>query len=312
MRSDMSFHTNGIELIGQAAHAWLFPGQRGFVLATVSQAMYLLTKDDELVWLATPETPMQRRSIRVSSRLPGSPVGTTFAIKDQLIEFESGVTLDFHASRIWESATIPTFNIVEHGQLLDKLFGTYEALLSQKTPVGFGNMLPPILQIVKNQPLSLNILQETPLTASAWPIVERIVKACITHDFSLILKDAAALIGRGEGLTPSGDDFLGGMFFSWYLLSCAYPKFVYLGFDVFPGWIDGFRPDTNLISFNLLKDNALGHAPEPLNLFGITLLTDKSMDRSILAASELMTLGHSTGWDMVTGFLAGMLLAFEE
>jgi hypothetical protein len=312
MCSDTFIYTSEIDLIGKSARSWLFPGQRGSVLAAVTKATYLLTKDDELVWLATAETPMQRRCIRVSVPLLRSTVGTTFVIKGQSIEFESGVNLDFQTSRIWESSILPIINILEQRQLSEKLLATYEALLSQKTPVGFGTMLQFILQMVKNQALSPDILQKTPLVASAWPIVKKIAMASLSHDFASVLRPAQALIGLGEGLTPSGDDFLGGMFFGWYLLSCAYPQFVYLGLDIFPGWIDSFRSNTNLISFNLLKDNALGQAPEPLNLFGITLLTDQSMDRSVLAASELMSLGHSTGWDMLTGFLVGMLLAYVE
>ncbi|MFA5810121.1 MAG: DUF2877 domain-containing protein [Thermoleophilia bacterium] len=304
--------TNKVHIIGEAARGWLSQGQHGKVFAAVTHATYLLTEEEELVWLGTAETPMHRRCIQLPSPLPRLAVGSTFAVKDHSIELESGTNLDFRASKIWETPAIPAGDLVESKLLPDKLHTFCDTFLAQKVPVGFGRLIQPVIQIAKKQDSSTGIQLENILTMSAWPIIERVARACLSHDLSGVLLQAEALIGLGEGLTPSGDDFLGGLFFARYLLSCSYPQLIYLEFDNLPDRIDAFRPSTNLISFTLLKDNALGHAPDPLYRFGIILLSNQSIDCAVSAASELTTLGHSTGWDLLTGFLVGMLLTFTD
>ncbi len=308
----MTLLSGNVPIMGAAVRDWLNQGQSGKVFAAVTHATYLLTEEEELVWLGTAETPLHRRCIQLPSLLPRLAVGSSFEVRGQSIEFDSGTNLDFHASQIWKSPAIPAGDLVENKLLPDKFHTFWATFLARKTPGGFGRLIQPVIQIAKNQAASPGIVQENFLIMSAWPIVERITRACLSHDFAGVLKQADALIGLGEGLTPSGDDFLGGLFFARYLLSCSYPQLIYLEFDNFPERIDAFRPRTNLISFTLLKDNALGHAPDPLYRFGIILLSNQSIDCAVSAASELIALGHSTGWDLLTGFLVGMLLAFSD
>jgi hypothetical protein len=86
----------------------------------------------------------------------------------------------------------------------------------------------------------------------------------------------------------------------------------YLEFKNLPEWINAIQSRTNLISFALLEDNITGHALEPLNRFGIALLTNQPLENASSAASDLIKVGHSTGWSLLTGFLVGMLLAFTD
>jgi hypothetical protein len=312
MRSSVAPFTGKVPIMGAAARGWLSPGEHGKVLAAVTHATYLLTEQGELVWLGTAETPMHRRCIRVASPLPWLAVGTAFTFKDHSIELESGTNLDFHTSQIWETPAIPASDLIESKLLPDKLHTFCNTFLARETPVGVGTFIRPVLQIAKKQDSSTAIQPEKFLTMTAWPIVERIARAYLSHDFAGVLQHAEALIGLGEGLTPSGDDFLGGLFFARYLLSCSYPHLFYLEFSNLPEWIDAVQPRTNLISFVLLKDNATGHALDPLNRFGIALLTNQPVESASSAASDLIKVGHSTGWSLLAGFLVGMLFAFTD
>ncbi len=298
--------------IGTAARGWLSPGQRGKVLAEVTHATYLLTEVGELVWLATAESPKHRRCLLWPAPLPRLAVDSTFTIQGQSIDLTSGTKLNFHASHIWEAPTLPFSNVIEVGKLPEILFAAYDPFLVEETPVGFGRFIRLVLQIAKKQDSFAGVQPENILTLTAWPIVERITRACLSHDLPGVLKQAEALIGLGEGLTPSGDDFLGGLFFARVLLSCSYPQLNYLELDNLPEWIDAVQARTNLISFTLLKDNVSGHALDPLNRFGLALLTDQPVENASSAASDLILVGHSTGWCLLTGFLVGMLLAFPD
>lgn len=304
--------TDKVSTMSEAARGWLSHGQRGKVLAVVTHATYLLTEEGELVWLATKESPMHRRCMQLSSRLPHLTIDSTFTIRGKSIDFEPGGSLNFHDSHVWEAPALPVGDVIEIGRLPDKLFAVCELFLARETLNGYGTFIQHILEITKKQEASTGIELENILTMTAWPIVERIARACLSHDLPGVFRQAEALIGLGEGLTPSGDDFLGGLFFARHLLSCSYPNLFYLEFSNIPEWIDAYQPHTNLISFFLLKDNAVGHALEPINRFGIALLTNQTVASAISAASDLIKVGHSTGWDLLTGFLVGMLLVFPN
>lgn len=297
--------------MGEAARGWLSQDQRGKVLAVVTHATYLLTEAGELVWLATPESPKHRRCIQWPASLPRLAVDSTFTIQSQSIIIEGGTKLNLSGSHIWEPPALRVGDNIEIGQLSDKLIGLAELIRSRGMPVGYGLFILPILQIVKENDSSTRFQPKDIMALTAWSIVEKITQSCLHHDLPGVLKQAEALIGLGEGLTPSGDDFLGGLFFARFLLSCAYPQLNYLELANLLEWIDALQSRTNLISFTLLKDNVTGHSLEPLNRFGLALLTNQPVECAASAA-DLIKVGHSTGWSLLTGFLVGMLLAFPE
>ena len=299
-------------MMGAAARGWLLQGRRGKVLAEVTHAAYLLTEEGELVWLATTENPMHRRCMRLPAPLPHLAGDATFTIRGQSIDLESGTNLDFHASHVWEAPVLLPGEVIDIGQLPDALFAVCKTFLAAETPVGYGTFVLPLLQIVKKPEFSIQLQSENILTMTAWPVVERIARECLSHDLPGIFQEAEGLVGLGEGLTPAGDDFLGGLFFARHLLACSFPFLLYLEFSDLREWIAACQPRTNLISYVLLKDNAGGHALDPLIRFGVALLTNQPEANIISAASELIKIGHSTGWSLLTGFLVGLLLAFVE
>jgi len=296
--------------MGAAARGWLSQDQCGKVLAAVSRATYLLTGAGELIWLITPESPLHRRCVQLPAPLPPQSVDSAFTIRGRSINLESGMKLDFRASHTWEVPVLPVSSGIELDVLPFRFIIVVESFLARETPVGIDLFLRPVVQIAKKQIPMTGFLPDDLLTRKTWLIVERIVRDCLAHDLPGIVNHAEELIGLGEGLTPSGDDFLGGLFFARVLLSRTYPQLHYLEFNNLSKWIDAFQSRTNPISFALLKDNITGHTLEPLNRFGIALLANQPVDYATSAASDLIKVGQSTGWSLLTGFLVGMLLAY--
>ena len=122
--------TGKTPIIGKAASLWLSPGRRGKVLSGIAQTAYLLLDTGELVWLASPESPLHRRCIRWPVRLPGLADGTTFLVQDRSIDFASGIKLDLYNSEIWEAPLVPIREVVAPARLPAKLFDMHETLLS--------------------------------------------------------------------------------------------------------------------------------------------------------------------------------------
>jgi Protein of unknown function (DUF2877) len=116
---------------------------------------------------------------------------------------------------------------------------------------------------------------------------------------------AEELIGLGPGLTPAGDDFVGGAFFARAMLPRAATRQ--------PDWTragDGLRAiaggRTHPVSAVLLSDLLAGEGHEPLHDLAAAVTTG-ALPMALAAAGRLCRVGHSSGWDLLAGFLAGVL-----
>jgi len=122
-----------------------------------------------------------------------------------------------------------------------------------------------------------------------------------------MLEASEGLVGLGGGLTPSGDDFLGGLWFALRLLDSG-PQIP--SFD----WADVERSTANALSRTtaisgcILSDLVLGHGPEPLHDVVIAALAGAAPGDVAEGVSRLVAIGHTSGWDL----FAGVALALDE
>lgn len=126
---------------------------------------------------------------------------------------------------------------------------------------------------------------------------------------------ASRLLGVGGGLTPSGDDVVGGMLFGLHVLHSA------AGDDAAArrwhaaglGILTRAEQRTHAISAALLRDLASGQTYDALHDLANTLFQadasathPENLARAIAHARAVTAIGHSSGWDMLTGFLASL------
>jgi hypothetical protein len=117
------------------------------------------------------------------------------------------------------------------------------------------------------------------------------------------------MIGLGPGLTPSGDDFLGGLFFAARSLHQAYPEDFGWEENAVLELLGWAKTRTHPISHAIFSDLALGHGPESLHDLIDRLLEGRDLDLVMEAALRLTAIGHSSGWDLLAGAVTGMLMA---
>ncbi len=131
---------------------------------------------------------------------------------------------------------------------------------------------------------------------------DAIKQALIDGDVNAFTSAALRVLGLGNGLTPSGDDFVGGLMFAF----AHAPR---------QAWIDDLPMakarirnaalvSTNVISAALLDDLMAGRSYSALH--DVLIALDSNNIASIINACEkLLSVGASSGADM----LAGLLLA---
>ena len=103
------------------------------------------------------------------------------------------------------------------------------------------------------------------------------------------------LVGRGDGLTPSGDDFIGGV-----MLALHAAGRLGLRDQIRDAVLAVATYRTNAISLAHLTCAAQGLAAEPVhNLIHAVMVADIGEITSI--ADDIDQLGHTSGWDIVAG-----------
>jgi hypothetical protein len=295
--------------LGKTALSLLKPGVCGQVLAGFSRAAYLLTEQQELLWLVCENAPMHLRAMRIAGSFPKIAAGEKFFYDGKCIRISPEFKVSFGDASIWTVPVVAAETVLEMKKIPLGVKNLFRNSFDLSQASGLGRLIPKILSLAFGR---LEQEAETdPVLAFAWPAIHKIANACLSRDMPGLLQQADALVGLGEGLTPSGDDFLGGLLFCINTIQRLYPGFIYPDSSAQAAFVESARKKTHLISFTLLKDLADGQGVEPLHGLIRSILNDQAAE-SIRTASCLTRIGHSTGWDLLAGALTGLLLTFRS
>lgn len=119
-------------------------------------------------------------------------------------------------------------------------------------------------------------------------------------NFDQFLQYARGLIGYGQGLTPSGDDFLSGMALGVARYSKSYPKFQSY-YPWFESLLNEFQQKTTNLSGGLFRASLQGSADERI-IHAFDQMMSKSANIPEVI-SKISTWGSSSGYDTIAGFL---------
>jgi hypothetical protein len=239
-------------LIGATARALLTRSRFvGAILAIVTDAVYVLSENLELLWLARNDVPMHPRAWRGD--------------------------FDFRALRVGMA-------VQSDGARLECVGAQFIAPLQNAR---VWQPMPIVLSRVAPREMMIARARGVDLASFSKPVRS--------------LKDARALIGLGEGLTPSGDDFVGGWLFAAHHLRAAYPDALRWDQREVDDLLEYARSRTNVISYALLCDHARGQSVEPLHDWLAALLCGASSREMAMRARRVRALGHTTGKALLAG-----------
>ena len=282
------------------------PEFAGRVLAVLSGTIYLSAQNGEILWICPEGSPLHRRGILVS-RLPLVIPGEKCFVEFPGLTFGGGPSVVFEGAMEWK-AFRPE---LEDGASLVNVRARFRQLLAVLGVLEIPDGLGPSIYLVSAL-AGGRALPSFPPGSLMERVKDRIwdlAQDCRRQDLRSVTLRGREVAGLGPGLTPSGDDFLGGLFFAAHFLRRAYPTtFPRAEADVC-GLLDWARTRTHPISYAIFSDLVMGHGPEPLHeLAGILLRGKENPFPAVNAAVRLTRIGHSSGWDMLAGFLAGMLM----
>ncbi len=277
------------------------PGEHGSVLAVLSGVAYLRMASGEILWVAANGAPMHRRCLKIEAELPRIHAGAPFRVEAHGLNIAHGIILDRAAASPWQSPRLPYGKIMDAAEIPDTL-RTLASALDLAQAKGLGRLIPAIL----GAPTEPVAEATDPVLLRARPAALGIAEAVRAGDRERTTQYADALVGLGAGLTPSGDDFLGGFLFGVNAVRRAYPAARVMGYELH---VHLYRSRTHPISLAILGDCSQGHAIAPLHEIVNSILLGASARSLRSPISQLLNLGHSTGWDMLAGLVAGLLTA---
>jgi hypothetical protein len=262
--------------IGWRAHAALGAGGEARVLAALTTSTYIDVAG-EVFWIGGTETPAHARAIHIARSVDGVAAGDVVRVP------AAG------ALEPWRPDPGPA-SAVAAAALRRGATRLVARIVSLGLPRGFGAWL-------------LGVPLEFPLQAAA-ARADALADACTADDPARAVAAAHALIGLGPGLTPAGDDLTGGAFFARALLARA-------GVLDAAAWGEAAGEVrtaagrlTHPIGVALLSDLLVGEGWAPMHELA-TALAQRDDGAALHAARRLTTLGHSSGWDLLAGFVIG-------
>ncbi len=298
--------------IGAIAQAWLARGDRsGRVFAVVSEAAYLIGADDTVIWLAQEKAPLHPRVLRGALDFRALSAGMPFKQQGAFLEFTGAGgeaspvgTVGWADASVWRPLAISP---APRAKVRARWLQLLQALAPPSDGDGFGLLLPVLQEIaaVGNATLAA---RTGPFVSAAAPAFVEVARACRNRAPERVLAAGRALVGLGPGLTPSGDDFMGGLLFVVDQLKAAFPEELGWGSIGLDEWLAWARPRTNTISYAILASHAAGQSVEPMHTLVGALLGDRLLDEILTAVRAVLAIGSTSGWDMLMGLLVGMLL----
>lgn len=236
----------------------------------------------EVVWLGSPGAVLHPRAVIAAGARPDRP---------------HRVVVDLTAARIWDPP-LPAVTRTAVRTFTDTFGDLLARLVSQHPAQGLASLLWTGARPQAGV--------EAALAARARPGVLALAGACDADDASAAIPPATELLGLGPGLTPAGDDLVGGVLFGRAVLGRGGAVEGRAWAAAGAAIVAAARGRTHPVSAALLADLAAarGHAPL-LDL--VAALAAGGREAGLDAASRLTALGHSSGWDMLAGLALGTL-----
>jgi hypothetical protein len=165
---------------------------------------------------------MHRRSIQASFPTSLFNPGERFIVRQASLWIERDIAINLDQAAEWNPKSIEPGEAVLLALVKEGMNRLWTAIPMLGNFKGFGKSLP-LISLITMKSHPTHFTPDLPINNEPGVIME-VVEACLTHDMIRALQKGRNLVGLGEGLTPSGDDFLGGLLFAIHSLQRSYPE----------------------------------------------------------------------------------------
>lgn len=295
-------YTFPVTVIGDAASRAVTEGGSGAVLAVFRRSFYVACGDGRLACFGPPS--LQEGPLNGLCRLPegldwaasGLRTGLPARLSGDVLRVGERFRFPLAGARRWRPDAPPPG--WARRDLARGLRSLLEATAHSVPPRGLGVLIPALCE--PSAAPEGSALAD-PVLRAAWPgavALRAWLAAALSGEQAAVPADVARLVGLGEGLTPSGDDYIGGALVALNVIGRQ---------DVaarLSTWaLPLAREGTGRISAAHLACAAAGEGNAALHHVLSALLAAGAPD--LVGRLEAVdAIGHSSGWDALAGAVA--------
>jgi hypothetical protein len=290
--------------IGNMAFASLSTEQEGFVLGSTSKGIFIKTSGKWINFISVEPSrgPLTITLPNTAQSLQRIIPQTPVQISLRTLNFPAaGVEISTRNSIVWQSP-FPYGQPLPEPERKDRLSNTARKILIAKKGIGLTSLIPFLLKFPSSH--HPNSPARSSLDRNIILLHERMQSTTQLPTSNSVI----CLLGAGEGLTPSGDDFVIGLLLAlkrWGNVLLPGQDLQTLTKTI----VDAAYKKTTLLSANLIECAALGQADERLIAVLDLLMSDVPQVSNCL--DELLDWGNSSGGDVFVGFAVALSLQQE-
>ncbi len=229
--------------IGQHAKQQFTLHPNGKVVAVFSNIIYLLDVSQEISWITDRSSPMHRRCLEIFYLKSDLQVGINYFIEQEVIHLGPAVRIDLSKAQVWAP---PEYDLSEEMTIQivkDRILSAFYTILDATSPRGLGVFLSDIIALsTRYSPFELKD-RDNLIETIAEPILKEITIAIIQSNIARVISESVNLVGLGEGLSPSGDDFFGGLIFCLNYIRKFFPEALELPEQIGLKELKNYKPD---------------------------------------------------------------------
>ena len=287
--------------IGNIAFTSLSTDQEGFVLGNTSKGLFINNSGKWLNFISTEQFrgPLTINVSETNTILQHIPSQSPVQISSRTLIFpDAGIEICTQESIVWQSP-LPNELPLPQSERKERLRESANEIISANNNGGITSLLP---YVHGDQSSNRSyFMRQSSLHNKIVLLHEQIQrKTNLPSSNSLI-----NLLGAGNGLTPSGDDFIIGLLLSfnrWENVLVPGQDLQKLNQQV----VEAAYKKTSLLSANLIECAARGQADERLIDSLDWLVSGLSQESSCL--DDLVDWGNSSGGDVFVGFAVALSL----
>ena len=266
----------------------------GIVSAIFERTMHLTTEDC-VVTLASGKIPNHPFTISTKTLPENINIGDTFSITQKMLsikrkrETERCYSLDLRFTPVY-TPCFKTEYIVSQESIVNELEASRaEARLTE----GIEGFFPILIGNTEVDQISQEVI----------PSINKISLSIRNSDWPEFVRRSGDIVGVGIGLTPSGDDFLSGVFAALYFYNKSFAK----GFTLeqLKSLAKSIGYKTSPFSATLIKAAARGWVLEVISSWLVSLFQGESIQIKELT-KKILKIGHSSGADILFGLITAL------
>ncbi len=291
---------------------------KAIVHSVFNSSFNILDDNRQLITFLNAKKPMSPNSIKTNENVSYQSLGIK---PEQTVYFSKGVVeikdlnlkFFYDNSELWDKGPNLRFYRDTKDNILTKLNIMAKVLSTEGNRQGIYPLIRSLENRLEGVQVLFNNFNDTEKRVDF--IKERFlrfIESYVNENTDNLPNSAMDIIGYGVGLTPSMDDFLSGIMISRIYLSHYLGLSMVDAYELNEAIISKVENKTTMVSQELLRFSSLGVANDYIENLMVNFLGNAPVNRFLENLANVMSIGESSGTDILLGIYIGSCIMLNR